>query len=88
MNYLDLVYGASGTAIVREENAVAADCTLLPEPTRISTHRARKAYGRDVPLGYHVHHLCGNSWCANSEHLIAVSSDDHRKIHGRKSFCG
>lgn len=45
----------------------------------------RDAYQRlygPVPPGYECHHLCQNPECVNAaEHIIALSSDDHRKLH-------
>lgn len=55
-------------------------------PKRVSTESARKAYGA-TPDGFQIHHLCENPWCRNPDHLIAVSEADHRKIHGRRSYC-
>lgn len=34
-----------------------------------------------VPQGYHVHHLCENKMCINPNHLIAVTMNDHQRIH-------
>jgi len=55
-------------------------------PNRVPTYTARQAYTR-LPDGYELHHLCGNPWCRNPRHLIAVSAEDHRKIHGARSYC-
>lgn len=57
-------------------------------PNRASTEKAREAYfGIVLPEGYELHHLCENPWCRNPLHLIAVSSADHHKIHGRQTYC-
>ena len=40
----------------------------------------RIAYG-EIPVGFEIHHLCGNKACKYEGHLIAVSLDDHRKLH-------
>jgi hypothetical protein len=45
----------------------------------------RRAYGQPIPEGFHVHHLCGRNDCTNPDHLIAVSEEDHRKLH--RYFC-
>jgi len=55
-------------------------------PPRTSSVSARQAYAR-IPDGYELHHLCGNPWCRNHRHLIAVTVEDHKKIHGAQSYC-
>ena len=69
-----------------EEEPVNVDA--LP-PKRVSTDGARRAYFRlpELPEGYQLHHLCGNPWCRNPDHLIAVTLADHQKIHGKRSYC-
>ena len=51
--------------------------------SRTSAHR--DAYARlngDMPEGFEAHHLCENKPCVNAtQHIIAVSSADHRRIH-------
>ena len=50
----------------------------------------RKAYeesGQVIPEGWHVHHLCENNRCRNPAHLIAVSPEDHAKIHAAQTYC-
>ena len=38
-----------------------------------STHRvAYKTSGRKIPLGFDVHHTCGNRACCRIEHLQAI----------------
>jgi hypothetical protein len=33
-----------------------------------------------IPYGFHVHHVCRNSLCANPDHLEAISAGDHWRI--------
>ena len=41
----------------------------------------------EPPEGFQIHRLCGNNGCINPAHLVAVSAEDHRKLHARDSFC-
>ena len=46
------------------------------------------AYGTSTPPffsedPYDAHHICGNSWCINPDHIILVSRREHARIHGR-----
>lgn len=38
-------------------------------------------FGRDVEDGEHVHHRCSVPKCFNPEHLIALSPEDHSRVH-------
>lgn len=35
----------------------------------------------DIPEGFHVHHIDGNPWNNHPDNLIALSAEDHAKIH-------
>lgn len=34
-----------------------------------------------IPLGFDLHHTCGNKRCCNPDHLIAISKAEHGKLH-------
>lgn len=57
------------------------------EVQAVNYRRAYEEAGQEIPEGWHVHHVCGNNRCANPEHLIAVSEEDHRRIHAPESYC-
>jgi hypothetical protein len=51
--------------------------------------RSRRAYVAawegvhgPVPDGMVIHHLCGNAYCVNVEHLHAMTRSDHIREHG------
>src|SRR5271166_6961669 len=53
--------------------------------------RGEKAYrvmyelrNGDVPTCFHVHHKCENSSCVNPRHLVALSPEAHRAVHGTR----
>jgi len=33
-----------------------------------------------IPLGYHIHHKCGNPTCCTVEHLEALTASDHSRL--------
>jgi hypothetical protein len=39
------------------------------------------ANGKEIPKGYHVHHLDGNRTNDNPENLVCVSPEEHAKLH-------
>lgn len=54
---------------------------------KVQLHRViyEEKYG-PIPNGKEVHHTCENKSCINIEHLVALTKDEHRKIH-MKSKC-
>lgn len=40
-------------------------------------------YRGDVPEGKQLHHLCGQTRCANPWHLKAVSPAEHKQLHAK-----
>jgi len=48
----------------------------------ILAHRAAyEAVHGPLPVGMHLHHLCGQPRCLNVDHLIALSQRDHNRLH-------
>lgn len=35
----------------------------------------------EIPLGWHVHHLCHNKICVNPDHLESISPSSHSSLH-------
>lgn len=55
----------------------------LNSTTHTRLHRAVYEYcNGSIPDGYHVHHVDHNRMNNEPENLIALSADDHRKLHG------
>ena len=47
-----------------------------------NVHReAYEAAHGEIPFGYVIHHLCGETQCINPDHLEAMSRADHIRIH-------
>lgn len=40
-----------------------------------------RKYKGDIPAGYHIHHIDGNPWNNHSDNLIAVTPEEHYRIH-------
>ena len=47
-----------------------------------------KAEHGSIPVGFQIHHLCGNKACYLVEHLVALSVRDHGKLHRTKGDVG
>ena len=51
---------------------------------RVPSPWIRRYYAENVgPVleGDHVHHRCGNPWCIEPSHLVALPPDVHRAQH-------
>lgn len=52
---------------------------------RYLAHRySYQVHVEPVPVGTHVHHLCGNKLCINPKHLSALSPLEHTTAHERR----
>jgi hypothetical protein len=40
-----------------------------------------------IQEGMEIHHLCGNKWCINIDHLAVMTTAAHRALHGRREVC-
>lgn len=38
-------------------------------------------YNGKIPRGHHVHHACETKLCVNPEHLVAMTADEHLRLH-------
>lgn len=38
----------------------------------------------EIPKGHNVHHTCENKACLNGDHLVLMTSRDHRALHNRQ----
>jgi HNH endonuclease len=56
---------------------------LSRNPTRwAAAHRhAWRLAGRELPIGYDVHHECGNRACIRVEHLRLMTHSEHTRHH-------
>lgn len=52
-----------------------------------AAHRAayERAYG-PIPAGLQVHHLCGRKLCMTPAHLVAMTAEEHLRVHARPAL--
>lgn len=40
-----------------------------------------RKYKGPIPAGYHIHHIDGNPWNNHSDNLVALTPEEHYKVH-------